>query len=142
MQPKIINTVLLLTKCCLDCEKGTVTHNRLQLHKIRIYKTSAGQNSLDMTDNPVQLTNLVRKTHRLLSPILSAKFWSWSGNLLCLMMPPSATDTSHREKCELGSVIPNSCSANITTSWAVVSLCTKRYLQVWSGLYTLSTCSG
>lgn len=37
------------------------------------------------------------------------------------MMPSSVTDTSHSEKFELGSVMPKACSANMTTSWAVVS---------------------
>uniref|UniRef100_A0A182Q5Z5 Uncharacterized protein n=1 Tax=Anopheles farauti TaxID=69004 RepID=A0A182Q5Z5_9DIPT len=57
-------------------------------------------------------------------------------------MPPSPTLTSHSEKFELGSCMPNSCSANITTSWAVVSLCTSRYLHVWSDLYTFNAEDG
>ena len=38
--------------------------------------------------------------------------------------------------------MPNSWRESITTSWADVSLWMSRYLQVWSALYTFSTCSG
>jgi hypothetical protein len=61
MQQKIINIkniVSLITKCCVDRGKETVAHDRLQLHK-RIYRISAGQNSLDMIASPVKLAALV-----------------------------------------------------------------------------------
>lgn len=49
------------------------------------------------------------------------------------MMPSSVTDTSQSEKLELGSVMPNACSVNMTTSCAVVSW----KQQIWTLYYSV-----